>query len=236
MIAIYFWETNLSWKYLRVPECWGHEETNWYSSRLIASSGITGVSWLCYELWCIIINRVCESREQDTHTRRGEPGIKKIARANSPTNHKIYIFIKDLFFDLPCKRTWHGKGRMTKDAIQHLLHPNFNLTHTRTPLHVHYEFDSTSKRFNATDSHHRHPSRHDPTGRSNTRVKKKRDQKPKSRKKNKRWHEIRFTRRGSIGFMRSASDLPTKRLETVKSLENQHRCVDRRTRYHKQKQ
>jgi hypothetical protein len=66
---------------------------------------------LCYGARYEIIKRQKEKEQsKQHHTRERDPGQKP--RAIPPKNQQIFFFI--IFFDLPSKRTWHGKGRMTR--------------------------------------------------------------------------------------------------------------------------
>lgn len=75
------------------------------------------------------------------HKVRGEPGLKKYPRANSPHNNTKLFFLLEIFFgDLPCKRTCHGKGRMTKMLNQNssqLIGALSSLTNISYILHTH---------------------------------------------------------------------------------------------------
>lgn len=75
-----------------------------------------------YFVWFEISESDSQS-ESKTQKVRGEPGLnKKVPRANSPqpTRNYFYLLLRIFVGDLPCKRTCHGKGRMTKMLIQKL--------------------------------------------------------------------------------------------------------------------
>lgn len=78
------------------------------------------------------------------HKVRGEPGLKKYPRANSPHNNTKLFFLLEIFFgDLPCKRTCHGKGRMTKMLNQNssqLIGAFSSLTNISYILHTHFTY------------------------------------------------------------------------------------------------
>jgi hypothetical protein len=57
--------------------------------------------------------RIVSQREvRESRTRTAEGRTRAIHRAISPQKHENNSFIK-MMGDLPCKRTCHGKGRMT---------------------------------------------------------------------------------------------------------------------------
>ena len=91
-----------------------------------------------------------ESRTQSTHRRRRPWAQRKKLPCCLPLRTTKTLFFIN-FFDLPCKRTCHGKGRMTKNgpglslSSRFLIHPdskfppeltNYNDSNPVTPVIV----------------------------------------------------------------------------------------------------
>ena len=105
------------------------------------SESIQNMSVYLEILWWIEIKGIRE-RESKTQRWGGEPGLKKKFPVRTPLTNTKQLFLL-LFGDLPCKRTCHGKGRMTKMLNQNssLIHQAISsLTNISYIHHTHYQF------------------------------------------------------------------------------------------------